>query len=714
MPKITKQKLNQISQTNFLNNLHRAYYTDIDLFLNDIEYVPIIKTNKKEEIFNCPCSLDIETSSFYQQDEKRAIMYIWMFGFNGRCLIGRTWNDLIYLFEQLQHKFDLNDKRKIYCYIHNLAYEFQFIRKHIKWLSVFAISQRKPVKALSEYGIEFRCSYILTNKSLAKVGEDLHTYHVEKLSGDLDYSLIRHSKTPLTDTEINYCINDIKVVMCLIQECIESESYNISRIPLTNTGYVRRYMRKCCLSNDAFTGKPDKSRWFSYRRLMSDLTLEVDEYKMLKQAFQGGFTHASAWYSTIELQNVGSFDFTSDYPAILIGEKFPMDKGELYINKNQEDFDYNIDNYCCLFDMEIFNLQERIIFEHPISSSKCRQLTNPVIDNGRIVSADHLIITVTEQDFKIYKKWYKWNSFRIGRFYRYKKGYLPKHFVEGVLKLYKDKTILKDVKGRELDYNLNKAMLNSTYGMTVTDIVRASISYGDDWIERPCDYDESIKKYNESMQRFLFYPWGVWTTAYARSRLFNGIAAAGSDYVYSDTDSIKILNPESHIDYIERFNEALMQHNKNAMLHHKLPVELIEPETLDGIKKPIGIWDFEGVYQRFKTLGAKRYLTYKDNEYSLTVSGLNKKDAMPYICKKYKDPFKAFDDSLYVPKGYTGKMIHTYLDEAQNGIVIDYMNNAAEYHELSSVHMEEADYSLSLPIAYINYLEGLREEIEYF
>lgn len=62
----------------------------------------------------------------------------------------------------------------------------------------FSIDLRKPIYGITENGIEFRCSYLLSGYSLAKLGEQLHKYKCEKLVGDLDYSLLRHSKTPLT------------------------------------------------------------------------------------------------------------------------------------------------------------------------------------------------------------------------------------------------------------------------------------------------------------------------------------------------------------------------------------------------------------------------------------------------------------------------------------------------------------------------------------
>ena len=51
---------------------------------------------------------------------------------------------------------------------------------------------------------------------------DLFNLPVEKMVGDLDYSKIRTHLTPLTETEMKYCENDIKVITAYIKEQIEN------------------------------------------------------------------------------------------------------------------------------------------------------------------------------------------------------------------------------------------------------------------------------------------------------------------------------------------------------------------------------------------------------------------------------------------------------------------------------------------------------------
>ena len=709
---------------------------------SDIEYITNVAMNnerlrskKKVLYFDTPCAFDIETTSFISYNgEKTAIMYEWTLGVNGLVIIGRTWDEFLKCIEKLIECLDISLNKRLVIYVHNLSYEFQFIRKRFKWEKVFAIDNRKPVYATTTDGIEFRCSYLLSGYALEKLAQNLTVVKIEKLVGDLDYSLLRHSDTPLTDKEKGYCVNDVKIVMAYIYERIQLDG-GITRIPLTKTGYVRQYCRHECFKNEK-SKKYRKNR--EYYDLMNELTIEPEEYKQLKRAFQGGFTHSNPFFSGKEIKHVGSDDFTSSYPCVMVAEMFPMSKSEVVDIKSKEDLEYNLKYYCCLFDAEFINIDSKVLYDNYISISRCWDVEKPIVNNGRLVSAKRIRITLTEQDYNIIKVFYKSEHFGVSNFRRYKKSYLPTPLVKSILKLYSDKTTLKGVEGKEVEYLQSKEQLNSCYGMMVTDIVRDSYIYEDEWLSDTPDFNTAIEKYNNSSNRFLFYPWGVWVTAYARRNLFTGIIEFGNDYIYSDTDSIKTINREKHIDYINKYNEMIRNRLYRAMDFHGLSHELIEPQTVKGEKKCLGVWDFEGYYTRFKTLGAKRYMVekykplkatkqhkiksfngdikiidFKPSKYeyhvNITVSGLNKKIAVPYLQQKFGERiFEEFKQGLYVPPEYTGKNTHTYIDNERDGILIDYLGNKCAYHELSSVHLEQADYHLSLSQEYVDYLTEIK------
>lgn len=686
---------------------------DLDAILTDCDF---INTSKRIKYANITCSFDIETTSATDENgDKIAFMYCFVFGFNGKVIFGRTWKEVACIFNKVAERFDLSKDKRLICYIHNLSFEFQFIKDRFKWDKVFATDDRKPLTALTENGIEFRCSYLLSGYSLGKVADNLTKHNIKKLKGDLDYSLVRTSKTPMSEDEKRYCLNDALIVMCYIDEEIQRLG-NISKLPLTKTGYIRKYVGDCCLYPHGYYKRNCAER-FAFLKQMRPLTISSPQmYKQLKRAFQGGFTHANALYSGNTIKNVTSYDFTSSYPSVMIAEKYPMSAPRLVTLKSKKEFREYLDLYCCVFDITFYGLRNKYGADNPLSFSKCFDSVGESLDNGRVSHAERISTTITNLDFFIMEKFYKWDKVKIWNFRVFMRDYLPTPIVKAILKLYADKTKLKGVEGKEVEYLHGKENLNSCYGMAVTDICQSDISYlNGEWVTKEPNLEKELERYNGKFNRFLYYAWGVFITAYARYNLFTGIYACGDDYIYSDTDSIKIINAERHAKYIEKYNAITINKLKTAMRFHGLDESLIEPTTKDGIKKPLGIWDFDGRYKTFKTLGAKRYLVEKeDGTHSLTISGVNKKCAIPYLEKladeRHCTIFDLFEDGLYFPPIATGKNIHTYLDYRQKGEITDYLGIVGSYDELSSVHLEPTGYALSLSSNYIDYLLGLRDE----
>ena len=689
---------------------------DLTQFLSQINIKDIIKS--KDKIFyNLAMSFDIETSSFYEDKngiiytndeykklknqvkaEKKAIMYIWQFAIEENVIIGRTWNDFLYFCKKLYDYLDL-EKRYIIVYVHNLSYEFQFICKWFNWVDIFADSERKPIKAMTDTHFIFKCSYRLSGYSLEVLANNLKSHNIKKMVGDLDYNLIRNSKTPISKEELQYCINDVLIVTSYIDEQI-NEFGNIEKIPLTQTGKVRRYVRKQCFQNK------------EYKYFIKELTIEKPEYLLLKNAFAGGFTHCNAMYTNKICKNVTSYDFTSSYPTVLISEKYPMSKGkEVNVNSESELIKL-IKNYCVLVDLQFNNIKSSFLYEQIISYSKCRNVKNPLINNGRIVQADTLTITCTDIDFLNIKDFYKWDNMKIGLCYIYKKDYLPKEFIKTILHLYKSKTELKGIDGKEVEYLHSKELLNSLYGMCVTSIVHDTVSFnGAEWTSENGNLDEELKNYNTDKNRFLFYQWGVWCTAYARNNLYTAIKECKEDYIYSDTDSVKIFDVDKHIKYFEEYNKWIVQKLEKCLNYHNIPLYFISPKTIKGEIKTLGVWDFDGFYTDFKTLGAKRYIFKKDNKLSITVCGLSKKSGKEFI-ENQKNPFIFFNEGMYVDCEHTGKMTHTYIDKEIENTITDYLGNTAYYHEKSYIHLEKTDYLLSLSDMYIKYFMGVQKLIK--
>jgi len=445
---------------------------------------------------------------------------------------------------------------------------------------------------------------------------------------------------------------------------------------------------------------------------MSDLTLTLDNYVQCKRAFQGGFTHSNPTLTNRVLTDVDSVDLSSSYPTVMLAEKFPMSRPKQVTVKSVSELKKLFKNNCVLFDVKFTNIQNKIGFESYLSESKCFNKTGVESYNGRVLQATELTTTITDVDFKILEAVYSWETIAVSNVQAFMKNYLPKAICTSILELYEKKTTLKDVEGFETEYMLSKGMLNSVYGMSVTDFIKDDNVYGEDgWNVSPVDPVEKIEKYNTGKSRFLYYPWGLWVTAYARANLWSLILKTGSDYIYSDTDSVKMLNYEKYIPFIEQYNILIGEKLERMMIHHKLDLELLKPKSKDGKIKPLGIWDYEGHYTKFKTLGAKRYLVEKGGEYYLTVAGLGKQNGMNYIKEIANNDsdeiFKMFTDSLHIPANKTGKMTHTYLDDTHQLSVIDYRGVKEDVTARTGVHLENTEFTLSIEKTFKNFLDNL-------
>lgn len=689
----------------------------------DIEKIKRYK-KRKAQFYNYPVSFDIEVSSFRDSENNpRACMYIWQvcLGDSDCIIYGRTWLEFMQTIREIRKHFKLRRDKILIFWVHNLAYEFQFIRKLFDWEKVFSLDTRIPLYARTTWGIEFRCSYRLSGYNLETLAKNLIYHKIEKMVGSLDYSKMRHSTTPLTNEELQYCFHDVRIVCAYIQERIEIDG-NITKLPLTKTGYVRNACKIACY------GKSKKdSKYYKYKNLMEELTMTPEEYILLRCAFMGGYTHANSFYVGKIMKNVTSMDFTSSYPYVLFSEKYPMTKGELCYPDIEEVYK-KLNIYAWILDIELYDVESKILQDDFISYSRCVKCTGYTLNNGRVNSAKYIHIVVTSIDFQIIMKTYNfYGGIKIIKAYRYELHYLPTDFINEMLSYYEKKTTLKGIEGKEIEYLNGKEMLNSCYGMVVTSPVRPLITYdneaedGEEWGEETISIADGVEKYNKNPNRFLPYIVGVFVTAYARFNLWSGVIQCKDDYIYSDTDSIKLINYEDHKEYFEKYNEIAIEKLKRACEYHKIPWEKVAPKTQKGDTKILGLWDFDGFYTRFKTLGAKRYMTEENGEISLTVSGLNKKKAVPYLLDKYgkenifdhfHDDTILYDDEkkkvtidcLTVPDGFSGRNVSTYIDEETRGNVVDYLGNVGGYYERSSVNLEATTYTLSLATDYIKFL----------
>lgn len=718
----------------------------------EFEPVPISKKyiiGEKTKYINLPFVYDCEVTSWINAEgKKRATVYIWTaIVFDNIVYYGRTTAEFVEFLQMVVDRYELTKSYKAVCYVHNLSYDSHFF---LPWVSdnlskMFAIDTHKPISFTVSNAIDFKCSLVLSGVKLEKIGEQIG---IDKVKG-FDYELIRHSKTRLTDDEMKYCSFDVIVLYNYILQQIEENSGKITEIAKTFTGITRRESRSRC--------QEDNVHMKMYKQCRIDDIMIMDA---LEHCFQGGYTHCNVSNAGTVLENVDSYDLSSDYPSQMVKQKFPITKFRLYNSTSIP----NPDRYASIIKITYFNLKATT--QHSIiSTSKIYSQFDPgaaVIDNGRLQEYKGAVtLWITEQDFLIYEQFYTYDKYEIERIYISQKGYLSDAFVYHALELYHYKTTLKNAITPEdkLKYRLSKTMINSLYGMCVTNPLKTKWLYEYTehivtWKEGSETRAELLAAYNQSKANFLPYQWGVWVTAYARYDLlstvrkicdlaetFDDYGRPFDDVVYCDTDSIKLLNGYKYKKIFDEFNAENDLKMRESMKFFDLDADTYTPKDDKGNPRPLGVFTYEpneidknlSSYRYFKTLGAKRYVysfvedwdrqpEYNEQKkeivpaaFGITIAGLPKKTARVLVDRALKadvTPFEIFEDGMYISENESGKNCVTYVDSGFTEQLTDYQGNTAEVSEKAYIHITKTSFELGLSSDFMR-LINIRKRSDY-
>ena len=632
--------------------------------------------SKYKKYLNCICTFDIESSRL--PDIEQSVMYIWQFNINSEItVIGHYWPEF---FEMLKNIKKLIGNYWLCIYVHNLSYEFQFLKGWYDFQAdeVFRTEPRKVLKCEMFDTFEFRCSYFLTNLSLDRFTRQMGVED-KKLSGDLfNYSQIRYPWTELTDYEIQYCINDVQGLAEALIKKLQADGDNVRTVPLTSTAYVRRDVKRAM----------EKFDHNSLKTMLPDVEL----YNLLREAFRGGNTHANRWYAGDIIENVSSIDIVSSYPAVMLTCRYPMTKFIEAKNCSIPELKKLLKHKAVIMRLAMWDLDLTDNFNGCpyITRDKCRNIIGGVFDNGRVLRAEYLETTVTDIDFKIMKRQYKWTSLNPFKVMYASYDWLPSQIRDTVQQYYRVKTELKGIKETDPQYIYycnNKAKLNRCYGMTAQDPVKDTLDFIDgEFVYQDLPVSEILKKSNK--KAFLAYQWGVWVTAHARARLQDGIDLAGHNFIYADTDSVKYIGDLD----IEPFNEKrrLEAVKKGAYAYDN-----------KGVIHYIGVYENEGytLPNRFRTLGAKKYvLEDSHGKLHITIAGVNKRQGAVELDKieNFKEGF------IFKDAGGTESIFNDNID----------LTVTREGHNLTirdNVVIRDSTYTLGLTAEYLDILKGCIE-----
>lgn len=391
------------------------------------------------------CAFDIETTVINEINQ--SVMYIWQFAIEDYLFYGRTWEEFKDFISKLKA---VSYGRTIVVFVHNLSYEIQFLSGifHFDNEDIFPTEPRHVLRANID-NIEFRCSYRLTNLSLKALTERYNVEH--KKLDDFVYTEKRYPWTPLTERELEYCFNDVLGLVESIHAIMELHNDDFYSLPLTSTGFVRRECKKAMRTNKPYIQKIYPS---------------YEVFQMLRKEFRGGNTHCNRYFADeVITGSITSMDISSSYPSQQCTKLYPITPFEEIKHLSCEIIDKYVDmGKAVLFTVSLYDVSLRYKYEAVpyIATSKCTFYRDVVADNGRILSASEIEITVNEIDWEIIVEQYTFSA-EITKAYRANRGFLPQEIIDLNIQYFKGKTELKGVTGQELYYLKDKELLNSIY-----------------------------------------------------------------------------------------------------------------------------------------------------------------------------------------------------------------------------------------------------------
>lgn len=677
---------------------------------------------------------DVETS----QNDRCAWVYLWCMSVDNLRVYGRTVQDFKHWIRRLAAALDLNPKYRLAVYVHNLKFDFHFIKNDILISSVkkddfIAKTKRQIIKCLVDAHLEMRDSAVYTECPLWMMGEELGLPKLEE-----DYEAIRTPQTELRPESLQYCCRDCDILVYYYHR--EAHIYGgIGKIPRTATGIVKNMITA------AFDKLPVAEKRQIYARQLkttlpknptADDIKRVERDKMvltrLRRAFFGGYCYASPLEcDRLRRESDGcgviSADQNAAYAAAMLTRPFPADRfapmpdDAIPRTRNQiEDFIKMRGRYkrrAMLLTIKLKNLTSRIP-DFGFLPSWCRY---HVHENGmeeikraaRIKHADEIEMTLTDVDLRLLLQWYTarpdaehpdggiyiisglWTIYAA----------LPSYIINTVCVLYARK---KQAKKRyndkkqagtltirdEIEYRRIKSRLARIYGVFVQDPVRMQYVYDN---EKHALSPAGRQPADKSQYGPVLYQWGVWVAAWARYALLVMAGRIGMQYgswdndmIYCDTDCVRWVDRgDGREMYIHICNAEIKKKIDNILTPWKIAyIEqnygiFLEPDDLDGC----GQWEIER-YSEYKQIGIKQY-AYIDQKgrFRAVLAGLPQKDDRPGSDKPYyfdqwddnADKMAAFWSGLYIPAEYTNLRKTHYVDQETRCEAID------EYGELVEI-----------------------------
>lgn len=615
----------------------------------------IFRRKGKTLVGSEPIALDIETSWNNDNDNPKCWIVSIQVYFLRNYYFFRSPIELIKWYKALAERYQLSKDKILINIIHNASYDLSYLVPFFQELlpaeGIGGIYlDRNKILTYQQWCFEWRCTYRLTNMSLAKWSDEMSIEHKKKV-GLYDYSAIHYQDDELDADSLDYDKYDVLALYECFMAQMEKHGDNIATIPLTSTGYSRRKFRDSA-KKDAYY----RDNYFFKNQL------DVHAYNYCVNSFSGGFTHTNRHMREILITgDIGHRDFRSMYPSNMRDRLMAVGAPQMYYDINSE-YDrakgINIDkvislypNYTCITRIRFFagtHLKSDDITFPFMQYSKRENESKDfscLKDNGRIctIRSGWCDMYISTRTLMILNEQYHLEYTILGVI-RFRNKPMPDCIAEVIDELFKNKSDYK-IKAQALEdefgladdrtvdayflLQLNKALLNASFGMFATKPVRTKyeLDYtrllNDDEKDRDVFHRisnalddktkaEELAKYYNGKNNFLAYQIGIAITEESKYQLYRFLKAIGYDKaLYCDTDSIFYLKDAETEKAIEELN-AEYQKDAHYIINSK------------GEKVYYDVFESEPDLIAFKSLHAKCYgvVTKKKKEVQIVIAGV--------------------------------------------------------------------------------------------
>lgn len=602
---------------------------------------------KKKEVFYCQdtINLDIETAWNHKPDNPVCWMVscriIWL----GEKYLFRNPLEVVEWYNNLAKELNLDPQHRIITIIHNASYDLSYLLPYIRTYMPqghkYGIFD-SPNKCIiyRQNCFEFRCTFRLTNASLYKWSNEMKVDHVKQI-GMYDYNKVLYQDSSLTRKEIDYGTYDVLAMVEAWKKQLAAFKDDITTVPLTATGYVRRILRRATRNN-----------YYYRQNYFWDNQLNLNQMDMCLNAFAGGYTHNNRFLKDEIIKpgkgQIGKHrDYRTAYIEHLVNDPLPWGRPITYYDIHSpicRMVKMNLDKvlemspeYFSVTKIHIYNIklknkdkctmpffQVSKMFNKSWSvdqNGKKKKDLNYFQDNGRLLfmvpNSGHFVTYVDNYMLQILREQYKF-QYIIEEVVIFKNEKMPDCLRAPIDELFIQKSDLKkeyhesrkkygefDERTIEKLYQLNqvKRLLNAIYGCFVTSPLRRNYMEDQPQLRTDEERERELQKYYHAMTNFLPYQVGIAITAAQRFELYTVISKliGYENSLYCDTDSVFYLStPEIE----KKINKYVKDKQKDSAY------------VIDSYGEKIYYYDFEEEpdWIAFKGLHSKCYGVITERE----------------------------------------------------------------------------------------------------